>query len=229
MVLAWREFDVAAPRYDEWYETPLGSFVDGLERRAIVELLEPRESELILDVGSGTGRYVRALAGKGARCIGIEPSAGMIEVARSRGDRDNPAYVRAVAEHLPFCSGAFDAVVAITTLEFVGDVDRALAEAARVVKTNGRLVVGALHARGPWARFRQRSTRGVWRMARFFTRPELEERLRCHGEIRSRLLVHVPPQLGALPRPVLAFVDRTLRLLAPSSGAFLAIRVDVRR
>jgi SAM-dependent methyltransferase len=122
-----------------------------------------------------------------------------------------------------------DAVLLVTTLEFVSDIDVALAEAARVVKPGGRMVLGVLHARGPWARRRLRSKRGVWSTARLYHRAELEQLLEKYGQVRSRLLVHVPPQLAGAPRPVLAIMDGLLRIVMPSSGAFLAVRVDVGR
>lgn len=223
---SWQAFDVAAAAYDRWYETPLGSFIDRVERQALLGLLEPRPGTLIVDVGSGTGRYARELTSIGARCLGIDPSSEMVAVARRKGG--GAGYVLGVAERLPVVSHAADAVLFVTTLEFVDNVEVALGEAVRAAKPGGRLVIGALHARGLWAAQRRRGT-GIWKEARFFERSDLKSRLAAHGEVRSELVVHVPPQLSGTPKRLLPIVDRLLRRIAPGSGAFIAIRVDLRR
>ncbi len=48
---SWRPFDSLAESYDRWYETPLGSFFDGLERQAVFDLLGAGYGE----PGEGTG------------------------------------------------------------------------------------------------------------------------------------------------------------------------------
>jgi len=226
---SWRPFDSLAGSYDHWYETPLGSFVDRLERQAVFDLLGARPGQLILDVGSGTGRYARELVSQGVRCVGLEPSAAMLAVAQRSAPPDGPSYIRGTGERLPLASHVFDAVICVTTLEFVADVDAALAEAARVAKPRGRLVIGVLNRRGPWAARRRRSADAVWKAAHFFTRAEMEQRLRAFGEVRSRLCVYVPPQLGHGPRPLLSLVERLGARIAPSLGAIIAFRVDLRR
>jgi ubiquinone/menaquinone biosynthesis C-methylase UbiE len=226
----WRLFDERSLSYDAWYETPLGAFADRVERETVFGLLEPMPGERILDVGCGTGRYALELASCGVNPVGIEPSAGMLAFAIPRSAaRSRPAFARGVAESLPFASGVFDAAISVTTLEFVGDADAALAEAARVTKTGGRLVLGVLNARGPWAARRRRSGDVFWQTARFFRRAELEQRLRGLGEVRSRLAVYVPLELSRAPPPAFPFLERLGARLAPSLGAFIAVRVDLRR
>jgi len=226
----WRPFDEQAASYDRWYETPLGAFADRVEREAVFGLLQPTPGERILDVGCGTGRYALELASRGVDAVGVDPSVAMLAVATARcAPNGNPAYVRGIAEHLPFASEAFDALICVTTLEFVRDVDAALLEAARVTKTGGRLVLGVLNARGPWAARRRRSQDAVWKSARFFSRAEIEEQLQPFGDVRSRVAVYPPPQLSGAPQPVLSMVERLGARLAPSLGAFMALRVDLRR
>jgi ubiquinone/menaquinone biosynthesis C-methylase UbiE len=227
--VSWSSFDPLAGSYDRWYETPLGSFVDRVQRQAVFGLLGARPGELVLDVGSGTGRYARDLASQGMRCVGLEPSAAMLAVAQRSAPPDGPSCIRGIAERLPLASHVFDAVICIATLEFVADVDAALAEAARVAKPRGRLVIGVLNRCGPWAARRRRSADAVWKASRFFTRTEMEQRLRAFGEVRSRLCVYVLPQLNRAPPPLLSLVERLGARVAPSLGAFMAFRVDLRR
>ncbi len=50
--------------------------------KALISILAPRTGELVLDVGCGTGHLAKAIAEAGARVIGIDSSASMIETAR---------------------------------------------------------------------------------------------------------------------------------------------------
>lgn len=228
-VVTWSSFDSLAPSYDRWYETPLGSFVDGVERRAILCLLRPRPGELVLDIGSGTGRLCRELTRRGVGCVGLEPSRQMLSVTQATRGHGNPWYIRGVAEHLPLASDIFDAVTFVTTLEFITNVDTALAEAARVAKPGARLLLGVLNSRGPWATWRRRSRDPLWERARFFHAADLKRRLARLGPVSFQSAVYVPPQLRCVPRLLFPILERLGARLAPSSGAFMVFRVDLRR
>jgi ubiquinone/menaquinone biosynthesis C-methylase UbiE len=224
----WRPFDGAAAAYDEWYESPLGAFADRVERRVIFELLAPQGGELVLDVGSGTGRYTLELFRRGARAVGVEPSSGMLAVAQgTRAPAGGPSYVRAAGEALPFRARAFDGVVIVTTLEFAADPDALLLEAVRVTRAGGHIAVGALSPRGPWAARRRRSRSPLWAGARFFKEGELRAMLERYGPVRSRRALLVPPQLAWAPSPLLMLLERLGAVLAGRWAAFIAVRVNV--
>ena len=226
----WQPFDQAAAAYDGWFESPLGAFADRVERRALFELLGPEPGELILDVGCGTGRYVRELARRGARTVGVDPSTAMLAVARvARAPIRGPSYVRATGEALPLRSGAFDGVIIATTLEFAADPGALLAEAVRVSRAGGRVVVGALSRRGPWAARRRRSRSPLWTVARFFTEGDLRAMLGRYGPVQTQRALFVPPQLGSAPPPLMALLERLGAVFAGRWAAFVAARVDVGR
>lgn len=217
-------FDELAQAYEGWFATRLGALVSDREKGLLVSLLQPRAGERILEVGSGTGHFLREIAGYGALCVGIEPSSQMLRVAMS-GPLENVGYVRGRGESLPFRDGAFDGLLYMTTLEFVPDIDAALLEAARVVSSEGRMFCGVLNAEGPWAHARRREG-GLWREARFFRPAELEALLRPFGDVRIAYCVHAPPQLGWLPGPLLRLADRVLQSLFPARGALIAALVS---
>jgi protein-L-isoaspartate O-methyltransferase len=49
-----------AESYDEWYETPRGRWIGQREAAFVVENLQPRQGESLLDVGCGTGFFMQA-------------------------------------------------------------------------------------------------------------------------------------------------------------------------
>jgi ubiquinone/menaquinone biosynthesis C-methylase UbiE len=104
----------------------------------IYELLDPVRDGLYLEVGCGTANYLTALAQKGLRFYGVDPSAVMLEKARAK---DNDAvFVQGIAEELPFQDRHFDGVTAIVTMHHWSDLSKGLSEIARVLKPGGSLV-----------------------------------------------------------------------------------------
>ena len=92
----------------------------------------------VLEVGGGQGELAERMQVElGARVTFVDQSERMVELARARGIED--ARVGDVQE-LPFADASFDTAVAAWMLYHVQDVDRGLAELARVLEPGGRLV-----------------------------------------------------------------------------------------
>jgi len=93
----------------------------------------------VLEVGCGTGRLAAALAERGARVWGVDPSAGMLAQARaSAGSAVGLKQGR--AEALPFKDGWFERAVLRLVVHLV-DRSRALPELARVLAPAGRAAI----------------------------------------------------------------------------------------
>lgn len=126
----------------------------GAEARDWAELQEPLSGPLwvamldachvgrgtaLLDVGCGGGGAELIADERGARITGLDAAQNSIALARSRlpdadfrvGDMDA----------LPFDDAAFDAVIAVNSIQFVADAERALAELVRVAKPGGYVSV----------------------------------------------------------------------------------------
>lgn len=118
-----------------------------------------RPPRRILDHGSSTGFKSLALAEAfpSASVVGIDPDVDGLGVGRSIGShlRDGlafnpPTYVAATGESLPLPTNSFDAVVSITVLEHVRDVERSLSEIARVLRPGGVLYLEAPNYTWPY-------------------------------------------------------------------------------
>jgi ubiquinone/menaquinone biosynthesis C-methylase UbiE len=94
------------------------------------------------DLGCGTGRVSEVVAPFVQRVIAVDSSAAMLAAARGRlGSVANVEVRAGELEHLPLADGELDAALLSLVLNYVAEPDAALAEAARVLRPGGRLVV----------------------------------------------------------------------------------------
>ena len=107
-------------------------------RAAMVDAVDPRPGQRILDVATGTGMVARSLAQRGAIVTALDQSEAMLAVARARG-LAGVTLVQGEAERLPFADAAFDALTFTYLLRYVDDPQATLSELARVVKPGGRI------------------------------------------------------------------------------------------
>lgn len=106
-------------------------------RVPLVAAVAEVEPARVLEVGCGWGELAAWIAREtGAEVVATDLSPRMVELAR---ERSVPAELADVQD-LPFPDGAFDAAVAAWMLYHVPDLERALAELARVLRPGGRLV-----------------------------------------------------------------------------------------
>jgi demethylmenaquinone methyltransferase/2-methoxy-6-polyprenyl-1,4-benzoquinol methylase len=99
---------------------------------------EPGTGNVILDVGTGTGKLAEAVleVAPGARVIGVDFSEAMLRVAPR-----NLQLAGADALRLPFGDGCFDAVVSAFVVRNLADVQAGVAEQVRVLRPGGQLVI----------------------------------------------------------------------------------------
>lgn len=97
-----------------------------------------------LDIGCGEGRFCRMLAAEGIRCVGIDPTAELIEVARERDPAGDYRIER--AEALNLADAGIDLAVAYLSLIDISGLARALAETHRVLRPGGTFLIANLQA-----------------------------------------------------------------------------------
>ena len=112
--------------------------------QALLRALPPGEVGELLDIGTGTGRLLELFGKHGANGVGLDLSREMLAVARANLSKAGLAncYVRQGDMYqLPWSQPSFDAVTIHQVLHFADEPAHAIAEAARVLKPGGRLVI----------------------------------------------------------------------------------------
>lgn len=145
-----KHWDAQAERWVRWAREP-GHDAYWYYRDAFFDELVPAPSGRTLEVGCGEGRVARDLRARGHAVVGVDTSAALVGHA-SAADPSG-AYLVGDAAALPFPDRTFDLVVAYNSLIDVDDLDRTVAEIARVLTDRGRLCACVTHPINDAGRF----------------------------------------------------------------------------
>lgn len=163
-----------------------------------LEILGDVRGRNILDLGCGEGGYARELTRRGAQVTGVDGSPRLIEVARERAisSRLDIEFMAANASHLDVLADAtFDCVLAAMSLMDVEDYNSSIAEAFRVLRPGGTLLMSITHPCftapvSEWVRDEERN--GMYfKVDRYFDRTAWEDCI-AKGFWQSVLRRHRP-------------------------------------
>jgi SAM-dependent methyltransferase len=156
-------FEQHAQNYDEWFDEH--ESVYQAEIAALREFIPV--TGMGIEVGVGTGRFAVPLGVE----FGLDPSRTMLQVARRRGLR----VCQAVGGQMPFHDRQFDLVLLVTVICFVDDVPMLLQELHRVLKREGRLIIGFINRNSELGRMyeRRKEASMFYRDARFYSVAEV--------------------------------------------------------
>jgi len=122
----------------EAYEVMMGRWSRQLAQ-LFVGFAGVRDGDIVLDVGCGTGALSATLARLtgASKIVGIDPSTGFIEYARTQVTDPRVTFELADAQDLPYSDGSFDRCMALLIVNFVPDAPKAANEMCRVTKPGG--------------------------------------------------------------------------------------------
>ena len=215
-------FDEWPEAYDKWFTTPIGSLVRKYEAELILDLLKPKQGEIILDAGCGTGVFTLDILSMGSRVVGLDIAFPMLIQAGKKLKGYPFRMVLGDMLNLPFSESSFDKVVSVTALEFVEDAKGAIGELFRITKRGGCIVVATLNSLSPWASRRKAEAKErhtIFEKAIFRTPQELLSLASAEGVAKTA--IHF--QKGDPPERAVG-IEREGQRKNLNTGAFVAVR-----
>jgi SAM-dependent methyltransferase len=182
-----------APQHWSTYFEP---FFIPMYKKAL-EQLQLTGNTSLLDAGCGSGLFSRMAVAAGAQVIGVDAASGLLEVARERNPQHN--FLEEDLESLPFASNSFDVVTGFNSFQYAGNFTNAVAEAKRVLKDGGLLVIG------------------IW------DKPEASEATTILKAISTLL----PPPATGTPGPFALSEDGKIESIASSIGLKMVQKTSV--
>lgn len=138
-------FDNISQRYD-FLNHFLSLGIDNIWRKKAVKILKEYQPKLILDIATGTGDFaISALRIKPTKVIGLDLSAGMLEVGRKKmkkkGLQDKVEMVQGDSENLPYEDDHFDGITVGFGVRNFENLEKGLSEMRRVLKPGAPAII----------------------------------------------------------------------------------------
>ena len=165
-------FDKYFEDYDQWYEDNKSIYLS--ELKAFKKVIPINKKGL--EIGVGTGRFAEPLGIE----YGVDPSEKMLSIAKKRGIK---TFV-GKGENLPFPDKEFDYVLLAITICFVENPDKVIEEARRVLKDNGKVIIGIIDKNSPLGKFyleKKKEGHKFYKYATFYSTEEIVEMLKKHN------------------------------------------------
>lgn len=160
------------------------SFIRRIEWRSMLDWLDPKEGERILDVACGSGELSIKVAERGCEVHGIDLSEYAINSAKRLAERERVSMCEfevGSAEDLPYPDRYFDKVVCSSSLEHFKDDIKTLKEMHRVLKPNGSVVLSTDSFNYPTEDELKEMHRNIAHVVNYYTSEKLKERFEISG------------------------------------------------
>jgi ubiquinone/menaquinone biosynthesis C-methylase UbiE len=125
----------------DWWQREFTNGADPEYTEQILPLIQqhlPRSGRM-LDMGCGEGQVARLAAEQGLQVVGLDPAFTQVALAGSRAG--GPAYFQGSATDVGLATACVDAAVACLVFEHISQIDPALAELARVLRSGGTFLL----------------------------------------------------------------------------------------
>lgn len=146
-------------------------------QRRLLSQLSLTEDDHVLDIGCGTGKTSDRLATQAGTVDALDLSHDQVD--RARQSTAEARFLRGKPQHLPYADDTFDAVVSVGAIIYVTDPGAALAEAYRVTRPGGRLLVAGFNRPSLPSPFPVENVATVTNETFFFTWDDDEARDQC--------------------------------------------------
>lgn len=166
-----RIFDFLSPIYD--------ILIRGTPPSVLIDLLELRGSERILEIGAGTGRTVIEISKLAGSLWLLDPSIAMLRVSKSKVPKAK--FIHGYAEDLPFPNSFFDRILAVDSLHHWDDQKSGINEVFRTLKPNGIFVLIEFDPKTPKGHYIKSMERILRMGSHFFTPREIRDILTLKG------------------------------------------------
>ena len=122
--------------YDKWLQSPYLGHLERMQKFFVSKILKFKKSDLVLDVGCGTGKYLLHIVSEGSKVVGADYSKDMIRATKKKVSkfRNKIHLVLADATNLPFKDNSFTKAISMNTIAYLTDDVKAISEIKRVIK-----------------------------------------------------------------------------------------------
>lgn len=203
--------------YDAWYQSARGSWIGQQEFAKLVKLFILKPGQSLLDVGCGTGYFSQHFQQYGLQVTGLDPDLAMIEFAKTK--QSQVKYIEGDALALPFADNSFDYCSAITSLCFIAEPEKAIAEMLRVSRHG--VILGLLNRHS--LLHQQKKHSASYQGARWDTISEIKQWCR---KINPDMKIVIK---SAVLIPSAGIIARTFETLLPDYfpyASFLAVGIE---
>lgn len=141
---AQRASDYFSRNAERWSELRALQVDENEVEMALMDALQPAESDDFLDVGTGTGRVLEIMSDKIAQGWGIDLSSDMLAIARSKLEEkglENCAVRQGDMYQIPFSAESFDLLSIYQVLHYADEPSQVISECERVLRHGGKLAI----------------------------------------------------------------------------------------
>ena len=196
------DLDKLSEKYADWYKTARGSYVGENEYSCLSDHIGDTSGKKIIEVGCGTGFFLRKFSVNTEETVGFDITEGMLEAGKkiaAEKELDIDFIQGDVLDGLPFDDNYFDIVYSNSMLEFFEpgeEVDKVLNEMWRILTPGGKMVIGVLNSKSTWAYKRIAEVLekdSIFSQGKFYSWEEIEDLLSDFGEYKIESTLFVPP------------------------------------